>query len=152
MESTQRDKLLNQFQRDFPLVERPFEKIALELGASESEVLSDLRGMTESGVVSRVGPVIAPKRFGASTLAAISVSPGDLDRIAEIVNGFPEVNHNYEREGALNLWFVVNAKDDATLAATLSEISKRTGLQVHDLRLEEEFRIDLGFDLKGDTL
>ena len=51
----------------------------------------------------------------------------------ELVNGYAEVNHNYEREHALNLWFVVTAADDARLQAVLAEIAETTGLEVLDL-------------------
>ena len=32
-----------------------------------------------------------------------------LEPVADFVSSFPEVNHNYQREHRLNLWFVVAA-------------------------------------------
>ena len=39
----------------------------------------------------------------------MAVPADELDEVAELVSGYPEVNHNYEREHELNLWFVVTA-------------------------------------------
>jgi hypothetical protein len=57
------------------------------------------------------------------------------------------VNHNYEREHRLNLWFVVTAQDRARVDAALARIARMTGLPVLELPLVTEYRIDLGFDL-----
>ncbi len=66
-------RLLNEFQRDFPLSSTPYADIAKRVGASEAEVLEALARLTASGAVSRVGPVIRPHSIGVSTLAAMRV-------------------------------------------------------------------------------
>jgi len=147
-----RSRLLNEFQRDFPLERRPFERVGEEIGASEAQVLEELRALSEQGLVSRVGAVFAPGTVGTSTLAAVAVPDERLEEVAALVNSFPEVNHNYERENDLNLWFVVAADDEDQLACTLARIETAIGLPVHDLRLEREFRIDLSFDLEAPHL
>jgi hypothetical protein len=98
--------------------------------------------------VSRVGAVLRPNTVGVSTLAAMAVAPERLDAVAQLVNGYAEVNHNYEREHRLNLWFVATAPDSARLQAVLNEIADRCGLEVLVFPLIEDYHIDLGFDLK----
>ncbi|GAB4171549.1 MAG: Lrp/AsnC family transcriptional regulator [Rhodocyclaceae bacterium] len=142
-------RLVNEFQRDFPLEARPFAEIGSRLRLDESSVLAALARLRDRGVVSRVGAVLAPHRVGASTLAALAAPPGRLEAIAACVSGRPEVNHNYEREHRYNLWFVVTARDEAHLAATLAAIECESGCRVISLPLEREFHIDLGFDLAG---
>jgi DNA-binding Lrp family transcriptional regulator len=141
-------RLLNDFQSGFPLVERPFAAIAAQLGVDEAQVITRLDRLRAAGAVSRVGPVLRPRRVGASTLAAMAVPPERLARVAELVSGYPEVNHNYEREHRFNLWFVLTAADEDQLAAVLDEIGTRTGIQVLDLPMLEEYHIDLGFPLQ----
>lgn len=141
--------LLNHFQRDFPLVARPFAAIAERLGCGEASVLETLRALKARGAVSRVGAVVTPRRIGASTLAALSVAPVRLAEVADLVSALAEVNHNYEREHDFNLWFVLAASDPARLAATLERIRLDSGCPVIALPLQEEFHIDLGFDLCG---
>jgi len=141
-------QLLNDFQHGLPLEPRPFARMAEALGVSEDEVLDGLQGLQDSGVVSRVGPVFRPNRLGVSTLAALAVPPTQLVEVAELVNAYPEVNHNYEREHDFNLWFVVTAPDAQRLAAVLDEIAERTGLELLDLPMLEDYFIDLGFHLQ----
>lgn len=139
--------LLNDYQRDFPLSLTPFRDIAEDLGVVEAEVLEKLRDLAERRIVSRLGPVFAPNRIGASTLAAMAVPPERLAEVAERISALPEVNHNYEREHRYNLWFVLTAADDQRLDEVLAGIERNTGLPVMSLPLLEDYHIDLGFPL-----
>ena len=139
--------LLNEYQRGFPLCASPFAVIADQQGVTEEEVIETLESLQQRGLISRVGPVFAPQRAGASTLAALSVPGEELQRVADIVSDFEEVNHNYEREHSFNLWFVVTASDEAHVQRVLDAIEEQTGLVVLNLPLERSFYIDLGFPL-----
>ncbi|OHC61303.1 MAG: AsnC family transcriptional regulator [Rhodocyclales bacterium RIFCSPLOWO2_02_FULL_63_24] len=141
--------LLNAWQRDFPIVARPFEWLGARVGAGETAILATLERLQARGAISRVGAVLAPRRVGASTLAALAAPAAQMERIAALVSARPEVNHNYQREHAFNLWFVVTAADQAALAATLGAIEGETGCAVISLPLEQEYHIDLGFDLQS---
>jgi DNA-binding Lrp family transcriptional regulator len=140
-------RLLNEFQQGMPLTSTPYADIARQLGVYETTVLETLQRLQTEGVVSRVGAVFRPNRIGASTLAAIAVPTDELEDVAAIVNEFVEVNHNYEREHRINLWFVVVAEDEDRLRDVLAEIEERCGYPVLDLPLLNEYFIDLGFDL-----
>ena len=143
-------QLLNDFQHDFPLTSRPYLTIAETLGVTESEVLSALKSLADEDFISRIGPVIAPNKIGKSTLVAMAVPPEHLREVAESVNRFPEVNHNYEREHRFNLWFVLIASDEAHLQTVIENLEQRTGLKTMQLPLLDEFYIDLGFALALD--
>lgn len=140
-------RLLNEFQRELPLCRSPFARIAEAIGSDEHTVIAALRSLQSAGRVSRVGAVFAPRRIGVSTLAAMAVPATRLAEVAAMVNGFPEVNHNYEREHRFNLWFVATASSPSRLAACLAAIERHSGLAVMRLPLEEEYHIDLGFAL-----
>lgn len=141
-------RLLDEFQRDFPLTERPFAVIARRLNAAEDEVIAALEKLSGSGAVSRVGCVFRPGGVGVGTLAAMEVPAERLEEIAELVSSFDEVNHNYEREHRLNLWFVITAPDDEGVSRVIADISRRSGLDVLDLPMLEGYHLDLGFKLK----
>jgi DNA-binding Lrp family transcriptional regulator len=140
-------RLLDEFQHDFPVCSRPYAAMAQRLGSDETTVLERLARLQRHGYVSRVGPVFRPKCLGASTLAAMTVPRERLQDVAGLVSSYREVNHNYEREHAFNLWFVVTAKDEQAVADVLADVRRRTGLAVMDLPLLEAFHIDLGFPL-----
>ena len=141
-------ELLDGFQREFPLESRPYRVIAERVGCDEDTVLDLLGRMKDAGLITRVGPVFAPHRVGASTLAAMAVPPERLEEVAALVSDYDEVNHNYEREHRFNLWFVLAAPNAERVAEVIDEIASRTGISVMDLPLEEAFHIDLGFPLK----
>lgn len=143
-------RLLNDYQRDFPLVARPYADIAAHLGLDEATVIEAYREGLADGTISRIGAVVAPRRLGASTLAAMAVPENRLDAVAAVINAHGEVNHNYEREDPWNLWFVVTASNEARRAAVLKDIEAETRLLVLSMPLREEYHIDLGFNLQGD--
>ena len=140
-------RLLDRFQRDLPLVPQPYQAMAEAVGACEADVLAALGRLHATGVLSRVGFVVRPNTAGASTLAAMSVPECELESVAARISARPEVNHNYEREHRLNLWFVVAAEDAAARQRALCEIEQETGYAVLDLPLEAAYHIDLGFPL-----
>ncbi len=140
-------RLLNDWQHGFPLSLTPYADIARELGVTEAEVLEALARLKSAGAVSRVGAVVRPNTVGVSTLAAMRVPTEQLEAVAALVNGYAEVNHNYEREHRLNLWFVATTTDAARLQAVLDDIAARSGIEVLAFPLLESYHIDLGFDL-----
>ena len=140
-------KLIDNFQRNLPLCSRPYEEMARQLEVTEQEVIDCLQTLSDDHVLSRIGPVFDHSRAGGSTLAALSVPPERLDDVAEIVNKFDEVNHNYSREHEYNLWFVVAACCKQQVSTVLDEIEQLTGLTVLNLPMEYSYHIDLGFKL-----
>lgn len=142
-------RLLNEFQRDFPLVDLPFSVIGKKVELSEQEVLRRYANLAAQGYITRIGVVFAPHAAGASTLAAMVVPPGRLDEVAAIVNAQPETNHNYEREHHWNLWFVLTAPGGLPIKAAVARIERASGVPALVLPMLEEFHIDLGFDMGG---
>ncbi|MBL8413910.1 MAG: Lrp/AsnC family transcriptional regulator, partial [Propionivibrio sp.] len=57
-------RLLNDFQRNFPLCPAPFAELAAKLGVAEGAVLRMLEQLRRDGKIARVGAVFAPKRIG----------------------------------------------------------------------------------------
>ncbi len=141
-------RLLNDFQHDLPLVSRPFAAMAERLGVSEQDVIDTLAALRERGFISRIGAVFRANTIGASTLAAMAVPEDELEKVAGLVNGYREVNHNYQREHRFNLWFVVTAEDEAALRRVLDDIETRSGHAVLHLPMLADYHIDLGFELQ----
>ena len=141
-------RLLNDFQQDFPQSPTPYADLARSLGVSQEKILVRLSELKQAGAISRVGAVVRPNTVGVSTLAAMAAPPEILESVAAIVSGFTEVNHNYEREHRLNLWFVITAPDTARLLSVQKEIAVRTGIEVLSFPLVEDYHIDLGFEMR----
>jgi len=139
--------LLNDFQRDFPLSPTPYRDIADMLGVTETAVLAALAELTGQQFISRIGAVIPPNQIGASMLVAMAVPESELQTIADQISAFPEVNHNYEREHRVNLWFVAVAATAQQLQNVIERIEQQTGYTALQLPLIDDFFIDLGFKL-----
>ena len=136
--------IVNALQGDFPLCERPFAAAAETLGIAEGELIARIDRMLADGTLTRFGPLYDAARLGgAFTLAAMSVSDADFDRIADIVNAFPEVAHNYARDHRLNLWFVVATPAPEDLDNVVGRIESATGLPVLAFPKEREYFVEL---------
>ena len=139
--------LLNLAQQQFPQGPEPYAELGRQLGLSASEVITRLTALQQQGILQRVGPVFRPHRLGVSTLAALAVPEPQLEAVAAFINGFDEVNHNYEREHRYNLWFVLTASSQARLEQVLNDIRQHTRLPLLNLPLTRSYHIDLGFAL-----
>lgn len=136
--------IVERLQDGVEICERPFAPLAQSLGIPESELTSRVAHLLADGTLSRFGPMYnAAEMGGAFTLAVMSVPPGDFDRIADLVNAHPEVAHNYERDHALNMWFVVAAERPDGVEAVIGEIERETGIHVLNLPKLTEYFLDL---------
>jgi DNA-binding Lrp family transcriptional regulator len=143
MDATDR-RIINGLQGGFPVCERPFAEAAATLGVGEADLIERLARLLDDGILSRFGPLFHAERLGGGlTLAAMSVPAERFDEVAETVNGFGEVAHNYARDHALNMWFVVATERPERVGEVLREIEAATGLAVLDMPKSEEFFLDL---------
>lgn len=139
-------QIINELQGGLPLCERPYAKAARQLEISEDELIERLRKLLAEGVLSRFGPMYHAERLGgALTLAAMAVPSDRFDTVAEIVNAFPEVAHNYARDHELNMWFVVATDCPERIADVIDAIENGTGLTVYNMPKIEEFFVGLRF-------
>lgn len=145
-------QLIDRYQRDLPVSERPYEDMARELGLTEEEVIERLSTLQEQQVLSRVGPVFEHSQAGASLLAAVAAPDEQMDLVAARINRAPGVNHNYAREHTYNLWFVMTAPNDDILEERLDELEHHLKLPMLRLPMVEGFHIDLGFDIDWEAL
>lgn len=148
MNLDEKDKaLLNRIQDDIPLVNKPFAAIARELGMTEEEVLSSLKRLVDQGLIKKIRGLANPKKMGikAHTLIGMQVPPERLDEVAEKINKFESVTHNYVRtHPRYNLWYVVEEKDEESLKKTNEMIRKATGItDTVDLPGLKIFKIDV---------
>ncbi len=149
--STLDARLIARLHGDLPLLDRPFAALAAELGISEDQVIERLNRLLASGVLTRVGPLFQIERAGGRfVLAAMAVPEDRFDAVAAQVNALPEVAHNYRREHALNMWFVIAAETPAAGEAALQRIEALTGLPVLRLPKEREFAVELKLPIAPD--
>ena len=146
-------RILQELQDDFPLSERPYEVIADKLNISSEELWDRIQGMSNDGVIRRIGASFDSKKLGfSSTLAAVSVEPELIDRAAEVIGQFPEVTHSYLRKDVFNIWFTIIAADDKRIESILEQIRNSLSLnsaQVLNLPVKRTFKLDARFNIKA---
>ena len=136
--------IVNRLQNGFPLSERPYLEAAQALGIEEEELIERLSRLLADNVLTRFGPLYQIERAGgAFVLAAMKIPAADLDRVVDIVNAQVEVAHNYLREHALNLWFVLGASSLGQIDNVVSTIEERTGYPVYLMPKLKEYFLDL---------
>lgn len=139
-------RIVNRLQDGFPVSEHPYADVAAEIGTDEATLIARIRCLLDAGILSRFGPMYHAERLGGGlTLAAMAVAPADFDRVADQVNAFPEVAHNYARDHDLNMWFVLATETPQRIAAVIREIERATGYPVYNMPKKEEFFVGLKF-------
>lgn len=136
--------LINLLQDGLPICENPFEQVAVDVGSSEQEVIEHLNKLLDHKVLSRFGPMYdATCLGGAFTLAALQVPEEQFEQVANIVNTFEEVAHNYRRDHTFNMWFVIATESEPETQKIIKEIEQETKLKVLNVPKLEEFYVGL---------
>jgi DNA-binding Lrp family transcriptional regulator len=141
-------RIINTLQGGFPVCEYPYRKLAERLGCTQSELITRIGCMLDDGLLTRFGPMFHAEHMGgALSLCAMSVPDDRFEAVAATVNAFPEVAHNYQREHAMNMWFVLATETPAALQTAIERIEAQTGLQVFNLPKLEEFYVGLHLEV-----
>jgi len=136
--------IINRLQGGFPLCARPYAVAAEALGTDEATLIARIGALLADGTLSRFGPLYDAERLGgAFTLCALCVPEEDFERVAALVNAHPEVAHNYARDHAFNMWFVLATAAPTDIARVIAAIEMETALTVYDFPREAEYFIDL---------
>jgi len=142
-------KILNTIQFDFPLETEPYKKLGEELDISEDEVIERLARLHDDGAVRKIGPIINRKGVGGtSTLVAVSVPEERVDEVAEYINAYHEVSHNYHRPEKFNIWFTISAANRERIDTIIGELREKTGMEFVDLPTKKLFKIGVRFNIK----
>lgn len=141
--------ILNRIQSDFPVASRPFLVIAEDLGLTEDAVIESVRRLKDADIIRRIGGNIVPGKIGfVSTLCAARVPVDKIDEFARVVNQFPGVTHNYQRDDAYNIWFTFIAPSMTDIEENLKDISRTTGItDILNLPATHVYKIKAHFDI-----
>lgn len=136
--------IINALQNGFPICDAPYRQVAAQLGLGEQELIDRLKALLENGTLTRFGPLYnAEQMGGALTLAAVKAPIERFDEIADIINAFPEVAHNYARNHELNMWFVIATETPDQIQQTITAIERQTGLNVYNMPKNKEYFVNL---------
>ena len=133
MDETDR-ALVRATQAGLPLVPRPYDALAEQLGVSPDEVKRRLAAMLDAGRIRRIGAVPNHYALGytANGMSVWDVDDALVDGLGEAVGRLPFVSHCYRRPRRPPLWpynlfAMVHAKSRAQAEAYAGEIAALLG-------------------------
>jgi siroheme decarboxylase len=145
-------QLLNLAQKEVPLVPRPFEAIAKELGTTEDDVIERLGvWRDQKKVIRQISAIFDTRKLGyRSMLVAMRIPSDRIDEGAHIVNEHPGVSHNYERDHEFNLWFTIATPPGMSLEAHVDRLHELTGAEAtRMLPTLKMFKIEVRLDVES---
>lgn len=146
-------KILNIIQKGIPLVTNPFLELGDETGISEDELIERLKRLKSLGALRRIGVTINKSELGREgTLVAMKVPEDMIDEVANIINAYEEVTHNYVRSSEdlivdYNLWFTITGTKER-IERIIEEISKKADYPLLNLPADITFKIGVKFDIR----
>lgn len=137
-------RILSVVQKGFPETKTPFQDIAREIGIDTNELLSVLNAWKEQGKIRRTGAIVNHFKMGlgAGVMVTWKVQPERMQEVGEILAGFDEVSHAYERQTAenwpYNIYTMVHGKSEDELRQTVQRMSKACGIDDYRLLFTEK--------------
>ena len=140
-------------QEEVPLVKQPWDMLAMKLGITYEDLMERIQRLHDEGVIRRFSPVLETDKVGLSarTLVLMKVPPERIDEVANIVNSFEVVTHNYEREHEYNLWFTIITSSQERLESSLKKIIEATRIpykEILDLPVTKKHKIKVNFEIR----
>ncbi len=141
--------IVNRIQSEFPITSRPYLAVANELDLTEQEVLDRVVRLKKAGIIRRIGGNFVPGKLGfVSTLCAARVPADKVENFAEVVNCYPGVTHNYQRDNEYNVWFTFISSSMDEIEANLKNIAEETGVSdILNLPATKVFKINAQFEV-----
>jgi DNA-binding Lrp family transcriptional regulator len=141
--------IINRIQSDFPITSRPYRTLADELDLTEQDVLDRVARLKKIGIIRRIGGNFVPAKLGfVSTLCAARVPVDKVAQFAAVVNRYPGVTHNYQRDNDYNVWFTFISPSMDEIEMNLKKITEETGVSdILNLPATKVFKIKAQFDV-----
>ncbi len=141
--------IVNRIQSEFPITSRPYLAVANELDLTEQKVLDRVARLKKAGIIRRIGGNFVPGKLGfVSTLCAARVPADKVEHFAEVVNRYPGVTHNYQRDNEYNVWFTFISPSRDEIEVNLKNIAEETGVSdILNLPATKVYKIKAQFEV-----
>ena len=137
-------RVIASIQGDIPIVARPYETLAAEIGISEETFLKSLQALTERGVIRRFGATLRHQKSGfqANAMTAWQVEEERIEAVGTIMAAFPQVSHCYRRDPKptwpYNLYTMIHGTSEADCIATAAEMAAKAQVAVYELLFSKQ--------------
>ncbi len=132
-------RIIASIQQDMAIAERPYLKIAQDLGISETELLKNIEALCRRGVIRRFGATLRHQRTGfkANAMVAWKVDEDRIEDVGQQMASFQQVSHCYRRNPTeswpYNLYTMVHANDEQACREIAHKMSQATSVKDYSL-------------------
>jgi len=122
-------KILAVLQKGLPKSQTPYKDMAQAVGIDTARLLGVLESWKQQGKLRRVGAIVNHFRVGIGFGAMVlwKVEPERITEVGEILAGFEEVSHAYERQTfqnwPYNIYTMVHSANAGELQQTVKRMS-----------------------------
>ena len=137
-------KIIASIQQDMAVTDRPYLKIARDLGISETQLLDSLQDLCNRRVIRRFGVTLRHQRtgFNANAMVAWKVDEARIEKVGQKMASFIQVSHCYRRDPTdqwpYNLFTMVHANDEQSCHETARKMSRATSVEDYTLLFSRE--------------
>lgn len=132
---TREDRLLlNAIEDGLPLVSRPYEAIALQIGSNEGAVIERLGNLLDRGIVKRLGLIVRHRKLGftANAMVVWDIAADKVDQVGEKFAGQPFVTLCYRRDRRppdwpYNLFCMIHGRSRSVVLGQIDELKGLAG-------------------------
>jgi siroheme decarboxylase len=136
-------KILVALQGDLDQSPDPYGKIAEQLGIPLEDVLQRIRRMLQDGVIRRLGAMIRhiEAGIGFNGMVIWKVDPDRVEEAGNLLAGFPEVTHCYERppfgKNGGTLFTMVHESSEERCMEIIRRLSEAAGIPDYEVLFSE---------------
>ena len=137
-------RIIASIQQDMAVTERPYLKIAHDLGIAEDELLENIEALCKRGVIRRFGATLRHQRtgFNANAMVAWKVDEDRVEDVGHKMASFQQVSHCYRRNPTeswpYNLYTMVHANDEQACREIARKMSRTTSVEDYALLFSRE--------------
>lgn len=141
-------KILTLMQKEFPVVSDPYLELSKKAGISKNEFFSRVVSLYESGYILKITPKLSHNSSRVKALVALKVDEALENHVAEIINGFEEVSHNYKRESEYSIWFTISARSGKHFDLIIDKIKNIEGVKnLLIMKSKKMYKLNVEFDV-----
>lgn len=136
-------RVLTVLQEGFASSRYPYRDMAERAGIDTEQFLAVLRDWKEQGKLRRIGAIVNHIKMGLSggAMVAWQVEPERIEQVGNILAGFKEVSHAYERQTAdnwpYNIYTMVHGTDNREVESAVEKMSRACGVTAYKILITE---------------
>ncbi|MGI0064590.1 MAG: winged helix-turn-helix transcriptional regulator [Nitrosopumilaceae archaeon] len=137
---TEEDKeFIRELQKDLEIVDKPFSKVAQNLGMTEEQIFDKLRSYEEIGVMRRFAAILRHRDVGfvANGMIVWKVPEERITDVGRKLGAFPQVSHCYQRpvypDWPYNVFSMIHCKSEDEAQEMAKTIQKQ--INVDDYKI-----------------